>query len=199
MSNINDALQILLNEEDPVIYDYETSGFTFITIAYTGLYIIIPIEMLIDETSSETMLSLVGNTQDALNINKKTAKNHLWSEMLINQINQTIAENQQVGVWSCTLGDSLQDAVDLIGKVSFQFVLNIPKSLDANSMAELLKAGIESFKDSVRLISRFIDKCEISEVALDFDDVFPDKKVQISYHPKFLDILNNSNGNEQLS
>lgn len=199
MSNINDALQILLNEEDPVIYDYETSGFTFITIDYTGSYITIPIEMLIDETSSEKMMSLVGNTRGALNINKKTEKNHLWSEMLINQINKSISENQQVGVWSCTLGDSLQDAINLIGKVSFQFVLNIPKSLDANSMAELLKAGIESFKDSVRLINRFIDKCEISEVALDFDDVFPDKKVQISYHPKFLDILNNSNGNEQLS
>lgn len=198
MSNINDALEILLNEEDPVLYDYETSGFTYITIDYIGgSYITIPIEMLIDETSSETMLSLVGHTQGALNINKKTVKNHLWSEMLINQINQTISENQQVGVWSCSLeGDSLQDALDLIGKVSFQFVLNIPKALDANSMAELLKAGIETFNDSVGLINRFIYKCEISEVALDFDDVFPDKKVKISFHPKFLDILNHSDENE---
>lgn len=198
MSNINDALEILLNEEDPVIYDYETSGFTFITIDYTGgSYITIPIEMLIDETSSETMLSLVGHTQRTLNINKKNCKNHLWSEMIINQINQTISENQQVGVWSCSLeGDSLQDALDLNGKVSFQFVLNIPKALEATGMAELLKAGVESFKSTVGRINRFIHKCEISEVALDFDDVFPDKKVQISYHPKFLDILNNPNGNE---
>ncbi len=198
MNNINDALEILLNEEDPVIYDYETSGFTFITIDYIGgSYITIPIEMLIDETSSETMLSLVGHTQGTLNINKKTAKNHLWSEMLINQINQTISENQQVGVWNCSLdGDSLPDALDLIGKVSFQFVLNIPKSLDTNSMAELLKAGIESFNSSVGRIQRFVHKCEISEVALDFDDVFPDKKVQISFHPKFLDILNHSDESE---
>ena len=145
MSNINDALEVLLNEEDPVIYDYETSGFTFITVDYTGgSYIEIPIEMLIDETSSETMMSLVGHTRGTLNINKKTGKNHLWSEMLINQVNQTICENQQVGVWSCSLeGNSLQDAVGLIGKVSFQFVLNIPKVLDANSMAELLKAGVD--------------------------------------------------------
>ncbi len=198
MSNINDALEILLNEEDPVIYDYETSGFTFITIDYTGgSYITIPIEMLIDETSSETMLSLVGHTHSTLNINKKTAKNHLWSEMLINAVNKTICENQEVGVWSCSLeGDSLQDELDLIGKVSFQFVLNIPKALDAKSIAELLKAGIETFNDSVGRIQRFIHKCEISEVALDFDDVFPDKKVQISFHPKFLDILNYSDENE---
>lgn len=198
MSNINDVLEVLLNEEEPIIYNYETSGFTFITIDYTGgSYITIPIEMLIDETSSETMLSLVGHTHSTLNINKKTAKNHLWSEMLINQINKNISENQQVGVWSCSLeGNSLQDAVDLIGKVSFQFVLNIPKALDANSMAELLKAGVESFKSSVGRINRFIHKCEISEVALDFDDVFPDKKVQISFHPKFLDILNHSDESE---
>lgn len=180
MSNINLALEILLNEEEPVIYDYETLDFTFVTIDYTGGYITIPIEMLIDETSSDTMLSLVGHTQGALNINKKTAKNHLWSEMLINQINQTISENQQVGVWSCSLeGDSLQDALDLIGKVSFQFVLNIPKALEATGIAELLKAGVESFKGTVGRINRFIHKCEISEVALNFDDVFPDKKVKI--------------------
>lgn len=198
MNNINDALEVLLNEEDPVIYDYETSGFTFITIDYTGgSYITIPIEMLIDETSSESMLSLVGNTHSALNINKKTAKNHLWSEMLINQINKAISENQQVGVWSCSLeGDSSQDAVDLIGKVSFQFVLNIPKTLDANSIAESLKVGIESFKSSVGRIQKFIHKCQTSESALDFDDVFPDKKVQISFHPKFFDILNHSDENE---
>lgn len=119
--------------------------------------------------------------------------------MLINQINQTISKNQQVGVWSCSLeGDSLQDALDLIGKVSFQFVLNMPKALDTNSMAELLKAGVESFKSTVGRINRFIHKCEISEVALDFDDVFPEKSdsVEIRFHPKFLDILNHSDENE---
>lgn len=46
MSNINLALEILLNEEEPVIYDYETLDFTFVTIDYTGGYITIPIEML---------------------------------------------------------------------------------------------------------------------------------------------------------
>ena len=199
MSNISEALEKLLNEADPVIYEYETSGFIFITIDYTsGAHITLPIEMLIDETSSETMLSLVGHAQNILNINKKTVKNYLWAEMLVNDLNKTLStENQQVGVWSCSLErESFEEALQLIGRVTFQFVVNIPKALDAQSTAELLKAGVKSFKSSVGRIQRFIHKCEVSDFALEIDDVFPENKVQISFHPKLLDILKNSNDNE---
>ena len=201
MSNINDALKILLNETEPVIYDYEKSnGYTFITIGYTGgRYFALSIEMLIDDSSSPSMLSLVSDPDDSLNINKKNCKNHLWAEILMNDINASQIDKQHVGVWSCSLEcDSVQNATELIGKVTFQFVLNIPKVLDAKSTAELIKAGVESFRSSVGRIQRFIHKCQASESALEFDDVFPEKSnnVEICFHPKFLDILNRSNENE---
>ena len=199
MSNINDALEVLLNEEEPVIYDYDESpDYMFVTIDYTGgRYFMLPIEMLIDD-SDENILSLVGHTSNSLKINKNAAMNHLWSEMLVNDLNALSAENHNVGVWSCSLeGDSLRNALELRGEVIFQFWLNIPKSLDTKSIATLLKAGIESYKNSVGRIQRFIHKCESTDSALSFEDVFPEKdNVQISFHPKFLDILNHSDESE---
>ncbi|MBR6509325.1 MAG: hypothetical protein IKT38_01815 [Clostridia bacterium] len=204
MSNIKEALEILLNESEPVIYDYDESpDYTFVTIGYTGSrYFTLPIEMLIDD-SDENTLSLVGHPDNVLNIDKKTAKNYLWFEMLMNDLNLSLStENRKMGVWCCYLeGGSLEDALDLKGKVTVQFVINIPKNLDTKSMAELLKVGVESFKSSVGRIQRFIHKCQTSESALDFDDVFPEKSdnVEIRLHPKFLDILNHSDENEQPS
>ena len=205
MSNniIKEALDILLNETDPIIYDYDESpDYTFVTIDYTGgRYFTLPIEMLIDD-SDENMLSLVGHPDNVLSIDKKTAKNYLWVEMLMNDLNLSLStENHKIGVWSCYLeGGSLEDALDLKGKVTVQFVTNIPKNLDTKSIAELLKAGVESFQNSVGRIQRFIHKCQTSESALDFDDVFPEKSdnVEIRFHPKFLDILNDLGDNEQI-
>ena len=117
--------------------------------------------------------------------------------MLVNELNSLSSENKNVGVWSCSLeSDSLQDALELKGQVKFQFWLNIPK-LDAKSTSIMIKAGVESYKKSVGRIQRFIHKCESSDLALSFEDVFPEKdNVQISFHPKFLDILNHSDENE---
>lgn len=201
MSNIiKEALDSLLNEPDSVIYDYdESSDYTFITIGYTGgRYFMLPIEMLIDD-SDENMLSLVGHPDNVLSIDKKTAKNYLWFESLLNDLNLTLStEKRKVGVWNCSLqSSSIHDAIELKGKVTVQFVLNIPKSLDPKSIAELLKAGVKSFNSSVGRIQKFIYKCQASESALEFDDVFPEKNnIQISFHSKFLNILNNLDEDE---
>lgn len=198
MSSINDALELLLKESEPIIYDYDdASEFIYITIDYTlDKRPALPIEMLIDDTDSETMFSLVGVADTSLKITRKTAKNYLWAEMLVNDINKNIStEEQQVGLWTCSLEtDSTQDAIETAVKVTFQFVLNIPKSLNAKGVAELIKLGIESFKNSASEIHHFIKKCETSNTSLSLDDVFSQENItQICLHPIFLKILKDLN------
>lgn len=134
-----------MNEEQPIIYGYESSEeFTFITIDYTtsGL----PLELLIDDISNE-MVSLAGQSVSPLDINPQTAEAHLWAAViLLNDINQKLADRQLAGQWSCHPdGNNLR----------FQFAFSFPKALPPYSTAALLKAGIVGFRSSISRIEYF--------------------------------------------
>ena len=190
--NLMRALEALLHDdEEPVIYDLEydsDSGFTFITIDYMGKNLDIPIELLVDDTSADR-ISLVGYNNKTLSITRQTSINYIWSHLLLNEINQDLAEFQRPGQWSCSLADSNdKGALDSECNITFQFVFSFPKDLSTEDIILMIRSGIDSYRSSAGGINDFIHKASTKTV--DIKDVFCSNNIQFLLHPKLEQLLN---------
>lgn len=197
MNNLHEILEKLLDAS--VIYDFEQDNeFLFMTVDYKGgRYFEIAEELLIDYTTSDERYSLVGSS-DPLYITANTKRNYTLGIIMVNEQNKALAEKQQLGQWTCDLvgSEDGDENKEVLGKLNFQFVLSIPRSLTAESLYEMLNAGIQAYKQTIGKIEYFIFKARRSKNnPLDVEDVFPSDKnsIQVCLHPKLIQIIDDLN------